>query len=178
MLLFLIMAANLSHAEDNQSYVVLEKQETLGLIKNVYLTVNDMGKNNCWTNAEKIRQNTRLKLEQSGISVIKNPLGSEINHSSVNLLIAGMAIRTENGVCVGSLTVDSYKKSYERYDNLFLEYQSSNFHMSSLAYSSSNLNNQFEDYSDQFVSQFAADILSYRRNSVVKNAQLKLKEFK
>ena len=71
---FVALGSLVVHADDQSMNSIIEVEESLGLIRSVYLVVDDQVDDKCWTNSDQIKQKTRLTLEQSGIRVYEEPL--------------------------------------------------------------------------------------------------------
>ncbi len=164
LLIFIALASFYAHAEDRQpSSKFVEVKETLGLIRNVYLVIDDQVEGKCWTNIEQVKQKARLTLEQSGISVYDEPLFI-ISPFSTNIVITGLGLRTDSGTCFGSISVRNYREIFTDFGDVTIKYSGSNFYRSSVSLSGSNLNSSFLTAVDTFIAQFSSDVISGRRN--------------
>ncbi len=156
-----------TYAEDGQTNSkFVEVKESLGLIRNVYLAIDDQVEGNCWTNIDQVKQKARLTLEQSGISVYDEPL-LIISPFSTNIVITGLGLRSDSGTCFGNIRVENYREMFTDFGDVTIKYFGSNFGRSSVALSSSSLNSSFLSAVDTFISQFSSGVIAGRRNSYV-----------
>jgi len=163
---FVALGSLVVHADDQSMNSIIEVEESLGLIRSVYLVVDDQVDDKCWTNSDQIKQKTRLTLEQSGIRVYEEPLFI-ISPFSSNIVISGLGQRTESGICFGNIEVNSYREIFTDFSNTSIKYYGSNFSRSSVAISSRNLDVSFLSSVDTFISQFSSDVFAGRRNEQV-----------
>ena len=156
------------YAQDNEyapsKYV--EFTDSLGLIKNVHLVINDQVEGMCWTNINQVKQNARLTLEQSGISVYDEPL-MIISPLSTNLIIAGHGRRSYDNGCYGNIELSSYRIVDIAFGNISVERIGINFKRSMIVSSEKNLNDLFVSSVDTLVSMFCSDVIAGRRNPIV-----------
>ena len=175
---FAVLVSTAAYAEDNQSsgkYV--EVKESLGLIRNVYLVIDDQVEGKCWTNLEQVKQKARLTLEQSGISVYDEPLFI-ISPFSTNIVIAGLGLRSDAGICFGSIEVRSFREIFTDFGDVSIKYSGINFSRGSAALSGGNLNSSFLSSVDTFISQLSSDVFAGRRNPHVSEILKKRKNSK
>lgn len=166
--LFGVLGPLFVHADDQSMKSIIEVEESLGLIRNVHLVVDDQVDDKCWTNSDQIKQKARLTLEQSGIRVYEEPLFI-ISPFSSNIVISGLGQRTESGICFGKIEVDSYREVFTDFSDVSIKYYGSNFSRSSVAINSRNLDASFLSSVDTFISQFSSDVFAGRRNEHVGN---------
>ena len=159
--------SHLSVQEDKltESENVIGVQESLGLIRNIGLIIDDQVTGKCWTNINQIKQKTKLALEQSGIRVYGEALAS-ISPFSINLKFDGLGGRTSAESCLGSMTIYTLKV-LEHDWKVQIQYKASNFTRSAVIKGYKNLNNQFMSYSQEVVSELIADIITGRGDPVV-----------
>lgn len=144
---------------------VIGVHESLGLIRNIGLIIDDQVTGKCWTNVNQIKQKTKVALEQSGIRVYGEELAS-ISPFSTNLKINGLGGRSSAESCFGSMTIYTLK-ALEHDWKVQIEYAASNFTRSAVIKGYRSLNNQFMSYSEEVVSEFIADIIKGRRDPIV-----------
>ena len=146
----------------------IEPRESLGLIRNVYLHIDDQVSDKCWTNVSQIKQKARLTLEQSGISVYEEPLFI-IQPFSMNLVITGLGLRAGDGSCFGNIEVKAFKEVFTDFgEEVLIKYIGVNFQQNSIAMSGNNLNKSFLNSVDTYISKFSSDVISNRRHATVK----------
>jgi hypothetical protein len=150
--------------QPNSKFV--EVKESLGLIRNAYLVIDDQVEGKCWTNTDQVKQKARLTLERSGISVYDEPLFI-ISPVSTNIVITGLGLRSDAGTCFGSIEVSSFREIFTYFGDVSIKYSGSNFSRNSVAISSSNLNSSFLSAVDTFISQLSSDVIAGRRNQNV-----------
>lgn len=156
-----------AQAEDKQpTRKFIEVKESLGLIRNAYLVIDDQVEGKCWTNADQVKQKARLTLEQSGISVYDEPLFI-ISPFSTNIVITGLGLRSDAGTCFGNIEVSSFREVFTDFGDVSIKYSGSNFSRNSVALSSGNLNSSFLAAVDTFISQLSSDMFAGRRNQHV-----------
>ena len=144
---------------------VIGVQESLGLIRNIGLIIDDQVTGKCWTNINQIKQKTKLALEQSGIRVYGEALTS-ISPFSTNLKFDGLGGRASAESCLGSMTIYTLKV-LEHDWKVQIEYTASNFTRSAVIKGHKSLNNQFMSYSEEVISEFIADIIKGRSDPIV-----------
>lgn len=144
------------------------ESDSLGLIKNLYLSSVDGVSGNCWTNIEAVEQSARLKLEQSGVNVYLEPL-SEDGIFTRGLKIVANGYRTDNGLCVGSIGFVVTGTAFREIKGVVVAGPMISFESSYNA-SGPSLNSTFKDAEDAAVSELASNILSGRRKEAVKRA--------
>lgn len=171
-LLILISAAVCFLAPAAHSYEnnlkVLRIEDSLGLIKNVSLMIEDEISGQCWTNSDKIRQQSKLILEQSELKVYEEPLFI-ISPFSVNLVISALGERSGEGRCFGSFRIESFRQTLTHYNGVKIQYRAANFTQNMVASGSGrgNLNDHFLEAADNFVSMFSSQVTAARKLPLV-----------
>lgn len=99
-----LLASFHSHA---QQFVSIAPSDRIGLIRGVYLAVQDDVSGGCWTNAISIENKTRIFLERNNIGVFDEQLLSNAYAGQLFIYAAGEAISNAYGKlgCVGRLSV-------------------------------------------------------------------------
>ena len=143
---------------------VFLSDESLGLLYNVSLSVNDDITGGCWTNAEAIKQKTRLTLEQSGISVHLQPMASRYPYNA-DLRISAFGRRGAAG-CFGYIEVAIVDVGVRVIGNADLAGGLVYFSDSAVATGGS-LDDQFASFVEGTTNELAATILSSRRHEKV-----------
>lgn len=139
--------------------------ESLGLLHNVSLSVNDNITGGCWTNAEAIKQKTRLTLEQSGISVHLQPMASRYPYNG-DLQISAFGGRSAAGRCLGHIEIAIVDIGIRTMANADLVGEIVYFSDSAIA-AGEDLNDQFASHVEKATNELAATILSSRRHEKV-----------
>lgn len=148
---------------------------SLGLITQVYLVVSDQITENCWTNADNIKANVRLKFEQNDIEVLQyEPSFLTVFHPSV--FITGYGLRAKNGRCIGNASFKvlyffqaAYNDPRTVSNDYIITGNSVPFEKRVIFAAPRNLNNQFSTFFDTASSELIADILTARRNKIIVN---------
>ncbi|MDZ7810959.1 MAG: hypothetical protein U5L11_13930 [Arhodomonas sp.] len=161
------------HAEDGPKSLFTEtihRHESLGLIENVQLYVNDEVTGNSRTNAAAVKQK-RLTLEQSGIRVYEEPLVM-IAPFTTRMILSGLGMRTNEGFCIGTFGVQVQRRMRMEYEGakepVAIVGMATLYERRMIAVSGDSLNGQFASHGDEAVTELAADILSSRRVDSVK----------
>lgn len=147
---------------------VIKADESLGFIKNAYLTVENQVGGLCWTNVDQVKQRAKLTLERIGISVYEEPLFIT-SPFSTNIVITGLGLRSGDGVCFGNIEIRSFREIFYDFGGASIKYHGSNYVRNSVALSGSNLNASFLSAVDTFISEFSADVFVARKNENVAN---------
>lgn len=159
--LFCLGFSSFAAIADNESFY-LTQEESVGLVQAVYLNASLTGDEKCWTNKGQVIQKNRLMLEQSEIKVYDEPLSQ--SPKAINVLISIAAIESTNPKgCSGVVTIEA------TYNEDVVYYKS---RISSLVYlvnrtsiflSSTKLNQQVLEFTEEVISGFAANVISQRR---------------
>lgn len=145
----------------------------LGLVSFVAISIDDQVSDGCWTNAENIKSNLRLKFEQNDIETIKYKMySSDPFHPIVLLRVVGG--NPYNKFCVGYASIEVGYGSYSIYgsrenNNRYTLFNSSRkFDNGALFTSGKKLNSQLSKFFDANSSELIADIIAGRRDLKVK----------
>jgi hypothetical protein len=96
-----------ARAEEGLSAPLTDRQ-ALGLVRAVYLEVQDRVSGGCWTGVSSIRQSVESSLRQTGITVYDEPLVYDAPFS-IRLAVAAFGGRTgSGGSCSVTLTVTAF----------------------------------------------------------------------
>lgn len=160
------LQAQAKNNNDHESKFITTSQ-SLGLIKNVFLLVDDKVSGGCWGNAQQVREQVKQSLEQSGLRVYDEPLLITSPLSS-NLLITAQGSRGKQGICFGDIRVESYRSVLSNFEGVKVQHQAYNFSRSSMANSRKNLDTEFLDAVEGFMAVFEAEIEASRKDPAVK----------
>lgn len=169
-----IASLTVTHAQEglpgpeNPRYV--GREEAVGLVRSVYLALEDQATGKCWTNIRRSNNKARLLLKQNNIPVFTEPFATYTVFSpAVQVLI--VATRSESGFCIGKISVTVYHSSEQPYGE-GKEYLVSTLGQlwgrSAIMGNGSNLNEQILDWIDAMMTEYTADVLEKRQESVVK----------
>tara|TARA_R110002049_G_scaffold79344_3_gene202125 strand:- start:1717 stop:2316 length:600 start_codon:yes stop_codon:yes gene_type:complete len=175
-LLLVLLTSFCAASQEKEKPIYLSKDQSLGLINAINMQVVNTTTDQCLTNIERVKQELRLKLEQSDVKVYDEPLGG--NASAVDLVISANGWKPNNYGCVGNFSLNVYYFGYHAFNESFIRKQTTLLLKSSLATSSTDLNAMFSDFAIENIAKLSADIISARRDTdVVKffegNPQLK-----
>lgn len=161
-------------AQESRSPELINSTLALGLITYIKIDDNDGVTDNCWTNAANITANIRLKLEQNDVEVLKYE-PAFLSQYSPQLFLGAYGLRTTGGLCVASATLKVVYVYYAPQTraapnsvHYILSGSSVPFETSSIITNGGNLNRQLATFFDTASSELIADILSARRNALVK----------
>ncbi|WP_163650765.1 hypothetical protein [Modicisalibacter sp. 'Wilcox'] len=159
--------ALITSAQASDDLLFIGPDSYSGTIKNVSLYVDDQVDGNCWTNVDSIRQNARLKLEQSNIRVYNEPMAGFYPFNAT-MIITGVGYRV-SGICAGAITVKvtTTVASTSFNKNIFMSLDGDLLNKTLIATSSNNLNQSFSETSDAAVAEFSSNVISGRRNNAV-----------
>jgi hypothetical protein len=143
---------------------------TLGLVRGVELSVVDQVSDRCWTNPSLVKQKIRLILEQSEIPAHEPDLVNNVYFPVFEFGVVGLRA----GACVGSYMVKvsyfgfaeqrPYPGSTNTYQvTMFMEL----FQKTGVVSSDTTLNQLIEDFAEEATSEFAAAVISGRRDPIV-----------
>lgn len=141
--------------------------QSVGLIKHVFLLVDDQVSGGCWGNAQQLREQVKQSLEQKGLRVYDEPLLITSPLSS-NLLISGQGSRGERGICFGSIRLESYRSVLSNFEGAKVQHQAYNFSAGSMADGRKNLDAVFLEAAEKHTAAFVAEIAAGRQDPAVK----------
>ncbi len=168
-----LSSAMYAFAHDVLGSKLIPSDSTLGLISFVKIVIDDQAKGGCWTNANYVKSNLRLKFEQNGIETIKYDM-QYANAFHPNVAITVIGFRQQNKSCVGYASLEVLHDSQSIFggangrDSYVAQHFTNNFNKGSLFTSGSKLNSQLNKFFEAASSELIADIISGRRNVVVK----------
>lgn len=138
--------------------------KALGLVHNAAIEVVDNVTDNCWTNAEAIKQKARLTLEQSGINVYLEPLSESFPYAA-SIYISAYGERSPASICYGVISVSVSDTASRYIGDTPLPSRIIYFEDESVAMGS-DLNSQFSESAENSINTLAGTILSGRRNEL------------
>lgn len=158
---------------DLQPERFLSVTQSLGLIKNVFLLIDNKAADGCWSNAEQVRKQTQQTLEHSGFTVYDEPL-LILSPLSSNLIITAQGSRSREGTCYGSIQIESYRSVLDESEGVQIQYQGRNFSQSTVAHGRKNLNAAFLSATATQTTAFTAAVEANRKSPIVSNTFAKL----
>ena len=145
----------------------------VGLIKTVTLEVKNAVTDGCWTNKKHVEANTRLKLEQSGITVEDEVTKyREPTQASVYVLANGS--RVFGDFCVANVEVSIVRNDWAVHDPVYIATVVRLYNKGGVVAGPAAINSSIASMVDNFITKFAADVIKYRRAPVVKEALRRL----
>lgn len=156
--------ANAQDGLNGNQFIGLE--QSLGLVKNVFLLVDDKVTDQCWTNSEQVKEEASQAIKQLGISIYEEPL-LIMSPFSINLAINALGARANDGRCIGSIELESYRSILSSYGGSKIRYRASNFSQSSVVSSSKNLNKVFLAEVKKHLSAYTSLVQAKRQDPLV-----------
>ncbi len=136
--------------------------QSVGLIKNIVLLVEDKVSGGCWTNVDQVKEQVRRSLEESGLQVYDEPL-LILSPLSSNLVITVDGSRSSEGICFGNIQMASYRSVLTLFEGAQIQYQGVNFSQNTAAYHRKSLNAPFLKAVDAHTAAFTASIMTNRK---------------
>lgn len=147
--------------------------DSLGAVRYVRVVTDDQVKDGCWTNIRSVEAKVRLILEQSDIATLSENQAYPSPVAPV-LYVSAFGFRSGN-LCVVHTSLEAVYSSYSSLgdSNQGATFKfvnpATNFSSSAMYTNSNNVNAQVLDFYETSTSEYAASVLSARRNEDVRH---------
>ena len=167
----LCLMVTVQGALSSENVIYTDWEDKFGLVRNIKLRVDDEVSGNCWTNADTVKSNLKLKVVQNEFALVDyDPAFYTV--STVIMSVSILGYRTDSGVCAVSVAFDvrtpiSQREGNREFGEFNFRYVGSLFSQRWVVTNPVNVNEQVRDMVDGASSEFLAKVLTARTNKNV-----------